>query len=112
MSSMMFFSKSWVMGRENLIFSNSLAMAVASSKPIQMGTALSDATSLRIMMGLLVKGSMVSPVTVISINMLTPLELPGAAAIGLQRVVFGPLALQRMGMSRADGDAREAAHQF
>src|SRR5512135_212908 len=75
MSSMMFFSKSWVMGRENLIFSSSLAMAVASSKPIQMGTALSDATSLRIMMGLLVKGSMVNPETVISLSMMPPLAM-------------------------------------
>ena len=81
MSSMMFFSRSWVMGRENLMFSSSLAMAVASSSPIQMGTALSEATSLRIMMGLLVKGSMVNPETVISLNMLPPaLGTPQASA--------------------------------
>src|SRR4030067_433233 len=75
MSSMMFFNRSWVMGRENLMFFSSLAMAVASSNPIQMGTALSESTSVRIMMGLLVKGSMVSPETVISLSMLPPLGM-------------------------------------
>ena len=47
------------------MFSSSLAMAVASSNPIQMGTALSESTSFKIMMGLLVKGSMVKPETFI-----------------------------------------------
>jgi hypothetical protein len=62
------------MGRENLIPSSSLAMAVASSNPIQMGRVLSPSVSLRITIGLFVSGSTVNPDMTMGLSMLTSLD--------------------------------------
>jgi len=60
--------RSCVIGREKLIFSSSVAMALASKSPIQIGTARLPSRSFRITMGVLVSGSMVRPDTFISTN--------------------------------------------
>jgi hypothetical protein len=46
-------------------------MAVASSRPIQIGKVLSPSTSFKITIGPLVKGSMVKPEIIIGLNILT-----------------------------------------
>jgi hypothetical protein len=71
MRDMIFLRRSWVMGLENLIPSNSLAMAVASSNPIQMGRVLSPPISFRMTIGLLVIGSTVSPAMTMGLSMST-----------------------------------------
>jgi hypothetical protein len=66
------------MGLENLIPSISLAMAVASNKPIQMGNVSSPSTALRMTIGLFVTGSIVNPEMTIGlyINSSLGLETP------------------------------------
>src|SRR5262249_25233439 len=61
-------SRSCVIGRAILMPSSSVAMAVASSKPIQMGRLSLLSRSLRITIGVLVTGSSVSPPTLIKIE--------------------------------------------
>jgi hypothetical protein len=63
------------MGRENLMPSNSLAIAVASSNPIQMGRVLSPSVSFKITIGLLVRGSTVKPDTTMGLNITSSLDL-------------------------------------
>jgi hypothetical protein len=60
------------MGLENLMPSNSLAMAVASSNPIHIGNVLSPSISFRITMGLFVNGSTVKPDMSIGLSIPTP----------------------------------------
>src|SRR5512136_3294109 len=67
------------MGREKLIFSSSVAMALASKRPIQMGTARFPSRSFRITMGVLVSGSMVRPDTFISTNIYEYLQFNPAS---------------------------------
>ena len=57
------------MGREKVIFSISVAMALASKMPIQMGIAFFSSRSFRMTIGVLVIGSIVRPDTFISMNM-------------------------------------------
>ncbi|CCQ91898.1 hypothetical protein NITGR_90037 [Nitrospina gracilis 3/211] len=81
---MRFFIRSWVMGRGVEIFSISRAMAFASKNPTQIGRARLPSRSLRMMMGIFVKGSSVSPSTFIStienslVNQLVRRKLFGA----------------------------------
>ena len=56
------------MGREKVIFSISVAMALASNMPIQIGIAFFSSRSFRMTIGVLVIGSMVRPETRISMN--------------------------------------------
>jgi hypothetical protein len=62
------------MGLENLMPSNSLAMAVASNRPIQIGNVLSPSTSFRMTMGLFVNGSTVKPEMTMGLCMLSSLS--------------------------------------
>src|SRR6185369_1450355 len=64
-SPMMRFSRSCVIGRAILMPSSSVAMAVASSRPIQMGRLSLLSGSFRMTIGVLVTGSSVRPPTVI-----------------------------------------------
>jgi len=64
-----FLSRSWVMGLARSIFSNWVAMALASAIPIQIGNAFSPLLSFKITIGILVMGSSVIPATFISMNM-------------------------------------------
>lgn len=57
------------MGREKLMPSSSLAMAVASSKPIQIGRVRSPSVSFRMTIGLLVNESTVRPDMTIGLSM-------------------------------------------
>ncbi len=56
------------MGREKVIFSISVAMALASKMPIQIGIAFFSSRSFRMTIGVLVIGSIVRPDTFISMN--------------------------------------------
>src|SRR6516164_1088883 len=68
------------MGRGGVTFSISSAMAFASYTPTQMGRTVSLAMSLRITMGMLVTGSIMSPRIFISTSIGTPgnCQLPAA----------------------------------
>ena len=67
---MRFLVRSWVIGRGAETFSISIAMALASKMPTQIGITVSDATSLSTTMGILVAGSIISPRILTSISML------------------------------------------
>jgi hypothetical protein len=54
--------------------SSSLAIAVASSRPIHIGRVLSPSISLSITMGLFVRGSTVNPDIIMGFNMIASLE--------------------------------------
>src|SRR6266545_4516705 len=66
---MMFRSRSCVIGRGVAMFSICRAMAFASKMPTQIGRTRSPSLSLRMTMGMLVIGSTISPLIVISISM-------------------------------------------
>ena len=66
---MMFRSRSCVIGRGVATFSICSAIAFASKMPTQIGSTRSPSLSFRITMGVLVIGSTISPLIVISISM-------------------------------------------
>src|SRR5688572_28016320 len=66
---MMFRSRSCVIGRGVTMFSIWSAIAFASKMPTQIGRTRSPSLSLRMTMGMLVIGSTIRPLMVISINM-------------------------------------------
>ena len=72
---MMFRSRSCVIGRGVATFSICSAMALASKIPTQIGRTRSPSLSLRITIGMLVTGSTISPLMVISISMALPSSL-------------------------------------
>jgi hypothetical protein len=71
-SSSTFFSRSCVIGRGVCTFSICSAIALASKTPTQMGRMRSPASSRRMMIGMLVMGSIIRPLTVISISIRPP----------------------------------------
>ena len=66
---MMFRSRSCVIGRGVAMFSICSAMAFASKIPTQIGSTRSPSLSFRMTIGMLVMGSTISPLMVISISM-------------------------------------------
>src|SRR5713226_8656609 len=93
-----FFTRSCVMGRAILIPSISVAIAVASERPIQIGRLSLLSVSFRITIGVLVTGSNVRPPTAICMesslfDMLTPLYL-----------CCDQLSDQRVGPGRGDAN--------
>src|SRR4029079_621037 len=72
-SAMTFFSRSCVIGRGVVTFSIWSAMALASNTPTQMGRTRWPSLSRRMMMGMLVIGSTINPLIVISICMVIAL---------------------------------------
>jgi hypothetical protein len=62
------------MGRENFTLSSSVAIAVASSRPIQIGRVSFPSNDFKIMIGAFDTGSIVRSVTFISCNMGPPPE--------------------------------------
>ncbi len=65
----MFLARSWVIGRGAAIFSISMAIALASKIPTQIGITVSEATSLSTTMGIFVAGSIINPRILTSISM-------------------------------------------
>jgi hypothetical protein len=80
------------MGLENLIPSISLAMAVASNSPIQMGSACSPSISFKITIGLLVMGSTVIPDTTMGLYIISS---EGGLSIGFNPFFPMPADLSR-----------------
>jgi len=66
--SMMFFKMSWVIGLDNLTPSISLAIAVASSRPIQIGKVCSPSIFFKIIIGLFATGSILNEDMVIAFS--------------------------------------------
>src|SRR5258707_13257468 len=64
---MTFFRRSWVIGRGVVTFSICSAMALASNTPTQIGSTRCPSLSRRMMIGMFVMGSTISPLIVISI---------------------------------------------
>src|SRR5512140_410610 len=64
--------RSCVIGRGSSVPSSASAIALASSRPIQIGTTLPDSGSRRMTIGDFVKGSTVTPATVTSLGMGRP----------------------------------------
>ena len=60
------------MGRGAVIFSISMAIALASKMPTQIGITVSDATSFRTTIGMFVAGSIMSPRIRTSTSMASP----------------------------------------
>src|SRR5262249_37937595 len=82
-----FFSRSWVMGRGVVTFSISIAMALASKMPTQIGRKTPSAASRRMTTGMWETGSIKSPlISIFSI---------GAAGCGLRQ----------QGVGKTPGDA-------
>src|SRR6185437_1962127 len=67
------------MGRGAAIFSISIAMALASKIPTQIGITVSDAISLSTMMGMLLAGSIIRPRILTSTSMSPPFFLDSLA---------------------------------
>src|SRR5262245_41772172 len=67
-------NRSCVIGRAILMPSSSVAIAVASKRPIQIGRFSLFSESLRITIGVLVTGSSVSPPTVMRMNCSRPMR--------------------------------------
>src|SRR5215217_4405861 len=63
--------RSWVIGRGVATFSICRAMALASNSPTQIGSTFSPSLSRRITIGMLVSGSTINPLIVISICMMS-----------------------------------------
>ena len=74
----MFRSRSCVIGRGVATFSICSAMAFASKIPTQIGSTRSPSLSFRITIGMLVIGSTISPLMVISISMASLCRLASA----------------------------------
>src|SRR3954471_23259940 len=68
---MTFRSRSWVIGRGVVTFSIWSAIAFASGTPTQIGSTRCSALSRRMMIGMFVIGSTISPLIVISICMIS-----------------------------------------
>ncbi len=90
------------MGRGVETFSISSAMALASYTPTQMGSTVLPLTSLRITMGMLVTGSIMSPRIFISTSM-TPSQSSLHHSYALTH--------QRVGAGARDPDRQVLAHQ-
>src|SRR5580692_7155076 len=69
---MRFLVKSWVIGRGADTFSISMAIALASKMPTQMGMTVSEPTSLSTTIGILVDGSIIKPRIRTSMSMVSP----------------------------------------
>src|SRR5438552_3109884 len=87
-SVMIFFRRSWVIGRAILMPSSSVAIAVASSRPIQIGRFSLLAGSVRMTMGVFVTGSRVRPPTVMRMKF-SPLMLAPIVGHSRQKVSGG-----------------------
>src|SRR5271165_1636005 len=79
---MRFLVRSCVMGRGAESFSSSMAMALASKMPTQMGMTESEAGSFRTTIGMLVAGSIISPRIRTSMSMESPFPLEYAGLDG------------------------------
>ena len=75
--SITFFSRSWVIGRGETTLSSCMAMALASKMPTQIGKTASPASFLRMMIGMLETGSIISPLIFIStvMSVFTPVHI-------------------------------------
>src|SRR6267142_2208561 len=108
-STMIFFRRSWVIGRAILMPSSSVAIAVASSRPIQIGRFSLLSGSFRMTIGVFVTGSRVRPPTVMRMKF-SPLMLAPIVGHCREKVPGGQSLKPSSGGVRASHEYHAVDH--
>src|SRR5579862_2597922 len=100
--------RSWVIGRAIWMPSSSVAIAVASSSPIQIGRFIVLSPSRKITIGVLVAGSRVSPPTLIKIESSGPIRVRSYRTNSEQKETGRSIQFARFGRACRRGSMDEA----